>query len=1225
VCSKVRRRTYAVILLFALAVSLALLARILWPEGMIFAGAFGSFAAFVLAFLAISVPIVVRLWRDPYAVPPSAKVTPEQAADQLVTIQRGTWQRMEEDWGVGTPGEMQVRWEVTRNTSAGADRPEALVGRFDNVYEAFAQANSNRLAILGPAGSGKTVIATELAIQIVASRSRGGHPGIPVPVVVPATSWKADGYRRLSDWIADQLIMSHGWLAERVAKDEALSLAEVLSREYVIPIIDGLDELTAPMRVSLIQTIRASNSRLPLVLTSRPAEYESAVAMAGVISPITEARLVPLSGEDIEHYLEEAAPASWWAPVFDGLAGDGPLANVLANPLMLWLARRIYQPGRADPGDLAGSRFMHQGVLERHLISGYVPAVYDRQTGISRFRCGPRRAQRWLSFLASSSDSGQAASLEWWRLPRAVRLWWPLGFAARVALLFAGTWYLVSSLLGRYPTFRSLLSSGILGRRLIQVVNYVTRRTPRQAYDVMRSDAHAVVNFLSLHSLAAFEFWAVGGALILGALIAPGFAGGSAPRVFKIRVSGSRLVSLLVSYIFVLGPVALLWWLVPEILARQNNVAQLRQIRQAWYHMSSSRLLLLIIVLWLLTGITNLGGVTLDRTRAITPDKVMRADRATALLTAIPAKAFRGVLAWMVFGPTVALAYALYCIMLGCCRVSLGGSGTASSEFTSARIWLALTRRMPWRALSFLNDACQTGVLRQVGAVYQFRHVRLQEQLSEDAYRSWPGRLITLGSLHVPRLMERLDGWWWWRWRRHWWSTAPWSVPLWARRFQDYADGSGGELGEPAGAVSIVGRCATQPFVGDGGASVWMLYSFPSRWPMAVALPIWRAVEQAGIAAPNGAHTALGFPVGIDARDERSIVRAQASRVELRGGSWGPGVLLRDGAQGAWRWQAEPGFNPYVQEWKYLPSKWARSVQLRFHAHAGIPLATSRLELSAATLEGISTSSAFRDLAPALARPLLPGSEQVAVGRWAEDRSERPLELRRFSIAVTGPDSRRVATAELGLSVTATAESPTTLVASVDLRTEDIGAWHGAQPGSSPLNERKQRISLEEFVDLVTTAWQAVTETLPDLIVGDDGGARIAGPAPATLLISASMPIDLLLDGRIRAHLGPRRYIAVVMSLVFGRTWAWRKPGDLEFFIDFGPFRAETRADRLSVEIAGPLRIDPLIRKERARQAIAVMLSHNKFETEDVRWSAVSDEADTIKHSRWSAEFLYDL
>lgn len=54
----------------------------------------------------------------------------------------------------------------------------------------------------------------------------------------------------------------------------------------------------------------------------------------------------------------------------------------------------------------------------------------------------------------------------------------------------------------------------------------------------------------------------------------------------------------------------------------------------------------------------------------------------------------------------------------------------ASAPFSLTRIYLALTGRLPFRLMRFLEDAHQRGVLRQVGPEYQFRHARLQEYLA---------------------------------------------------------------------------------------------------------------------------------------------------------------------------------------------------------------------------------------------------------------------------------------------------------------------------------------------------------------------------------------------------------------------------------------------------------------------------------------------------------------
>jgi hypothetical protein len=50
--------------------------------------------------------------------------------------------------------------------------------------------------------------------------------------------------------------------------------------------------------------------------------------------------------------------------------------------------------------------------------------------------------------------------------------------------------------------------------------------------------------------------------------------------------------------------------------------------------------------------------------------------------------------------------------------------------FILTRVWLAMRRKTPLRLMRFLADAHRRAVLRQVGAVYQFRHARLQDNLA---------------------------------------------------------------------------------------------------------------------------------------------------------------------------------------------------------------------------------------------------------------------------------------------------------------------------------------------------------------------------------------------------------------------------------------------------------------------------------------------------------------
>jgi hypothetical protein len=67
-----------------------------------------------------------------------------------------------------------------------------------------------------------------------------------------------------------------------------------------------------------------------------------------------------------------------------------------------------------------------------------------------------------------------------------------------------------------------------------------------------------------------------------------------------------------------------------------------------------------------------------------------------------------------------------------------GLSQTASWEHLLARSYLFLRRRLPWHLTAFLADAHESrGVLRQVGAAYQFSHIDLQHHLAASTP---PGR-----------------------------------------------------------------------------------------------------------------------------------------------------------------------------------------------------------------------------------------------------------------------------------------------------------------------------------------------------------------------------------------------------------------------------------------------------------------------------------------------------
>jgi hypothetical protein len=124
---------------------------------------------------------------------------------------------------------------------------------------------------------------------------------------------------------------------------------------------------------------------------------------------------------------------------------------------------------------------------------------------------------------------------------------------------------------------------------------------------------------------------------------------------------------------------------------------------------------------------------------AVSPRRVLRYDRLAATVVTLAAGIGIGVVFGLGFSPGIAIGVG----------VSTGlGFGIVVTmlrapwpSYMLARSWLALRGRLPWPLMGFLEDAHRLGILRQVGTVYQFRHIDLQRRLAErDESRTGWGR-----------------------------------------------------------------------------------------------------------------------------------------------------------------------------------------------------------------------------------------------------------------------------------------------------------------------------------------------------------------------------------------------------------------------------------------------------------------------------------------------------
>jgi hypothetical protein len=148
-----------------------------------------------------------------------------------------------------------------------------------------------------------------------------------------------------------------------------------------------------------------------------------------------------------------------------------------------------------------------------------------------------------------------------------------------------------------------------------------------------------------------------------------------------------------------------------------------------------------VLTLWLATGLAvalllGIAAVPSDLAQVTSPRVVLARDRQVALLFVLRAGlvgiAVSGLALGLVasgFPPVAGLGIGIgFWLALGLLMSMIQAEWPS---YMLTRGWLALRRQLPWSLMSFLADAHQRGVLRQAGAVYQFRHINLQHLLAK--------------------------------------------------------------------------------------------------------------------------------------------------------------------------------------------------------------------------------------------------------------------------------------------------------------------------------------------------------------------------------------------------------------------------------------------------------------------------------------------------------------
>jgi hypothetical protein len=606
------------------------------------------------------------------------------------------------------PDAVQRPFDLLVRRLDGGEHPLPPGTRILDVYDR----SDASLLILGEPGSGKTTELLVLARDLLERAEK--DPDHPIPVVFLLSSW-AETRKPLIEWLLDELNLRYD-VPRRIAE-------EWVATDQVLPLLDGLDEVKAQVRDACAQAInlfRRSHGLLPLVITSRSAEYEAVGEPLHLHGAI---RIRPLSRAQVNAYFADLGPGA--RLVADAFDEDPSLYELLDSPLWLSVVTLVH----ADSSEWRRPKSGTVGERRDRLVGSYVHHMLGRGTAQRPYEL--ERAVSWLSWLAAEMDNhGHTAfyleglQVDW--LPQGDR--WTMRAAYVVICGLAGG--LVCS-----------LSAGVLVGVLV-----------------------TVVGGLAGHLATGLIFGLVGG-----------FVGGLIGRKIDRTLSG-ELVGLTVG--LTLGPVVGLIGGVAIGLAfgvigglaygfrSDYTIYCVEIIRWSWPRsrgaLSVNRVELFVAVLFatavgiaywnlggpmfgvlaavvvamvfgLLGGVVGLlhglipGGI---ETKAVPNQGVRRSALnglkvgvVFGLLGALCSGLVVGLIGGIVVGLTCALVVGLVCGLLGALRAGW----RACSKHLVLRLCLIRNDSIPWNYVKFLDYCADRILLRKAGRDYMFIHRMLLE------------------------------------------------------------------------------------------------------------------------------------------------------------------------------------------------------------------------------------------------------------------------------------------------------------------------------------------------------------------------------------------------------------------------------------------------------------------------------------------------------------------
>ncbi|WBB68145.1 hypothetical protein [Micromonospora sp. WMMD812] len=650
----------------------------------------------------------------------AAGVHRRAAADELIELTRRDPTDEALLRTVDEPYPLPVRWHTApqrllpswRAIGRSSDAtPMDLAGRDGALWSCYRAVPSGRLLLLGPAGSGKSIIALRMARELPLHR----EPDAPIPVLLPVDSWDPDR-EAFHDWLVDRLGRRYPRLAAEHVRRDAV-LRDLVETNLVVPVLDGLDEVPEERLIACLEELNALPTQR-FVLTCRTSVYERYLTQGEKLRGAAVVLLESPAPAEVADYLVDAAPyhqVDNWSAVAATVGAEPELTAALSTPLMVTMARSAFDQPGTDPRDLLplarerGRRSVEDDLLTRAVDA----ALRSRRGGQGLRRWLPVKARAYLGFLAAHLESLDVREFRWWQLPAALPgPFWALVAGLRAALAV----WLALTLSREALTATAALVTDPNGRA---VLDGVTRATP----------SLTVAAFLLAGTVALVRR---GGAARPRRIAFVGGLRALPLGLFDGLAGGALLAFLTYGLLTGFAPTAQLVALLDRVpgLPAWSDPARAAVLAGAlWCAYRGVRAALRVDVS---APAAELGATsvaeTVDADRAATVAFALASCLVAVfrLIVAVALLRLGGVLTAV--PPLPALIYAGLGLGLGWWLLRNGGG--AWLRFAVARAVLAARGRTPHQLLAFLAYAESVGLLRHGAGGYRFRHARLQSRLS---------------------------------------------------------------------------------------------------------------------------------------------------------------------------------------------------------------------------------------------------------------------------------------------------------------------------------------------------------------------------------------------------------------------------------------------------------------------------------------------------------------